>query len=416
MEGLDGAREFGALGVSLGLGMLVGLQRERSKALVAGIRTFPLVSVLGTLCAMLSENAGAWVIPAGLVAIMGAAAIANFSGQPEERGTGATTEIAMAVMFAVGALLWFKPWSLGVVMSGAVVVLLHAKTFLHRFADAIVEGDFRAIMQFVLISLVVLPVLPNEAYDRFGVLNPRHIWMMVVLVVGISLGGYLAYKAVGDRGGAVLGGVLGGLISSTATTASFSRRAAENPAAVPQAVFVVLLATAVMYVRVLVEIAAVAPAAFWRLAPPIGVLMVLTVGLAAGQYVYHRIGSARPVTPRNPTELRLALVFGAVYTVVLLATAVGREYFGQAGAYVVAGIAGLTDMDAVTLSNAQTAVGGAGADQAGRAILIGGASNLFFKWLLAWSLGGTLLAWRLGIAFGVKLIAIGAIIVLWPWW
>ncbi|MCX6907119.1 MAG: MgtC/SapB family protein, partial [Verrucomicrobia bacterium] len=219
-------RTFYLLGIALGLGLLVGLQRERSSAArLAGFRTFPIITVFGTVCALLAQQFGGWVLAAGFLAISAVAFTGCQAkmklGEPEP---SLITEMSILLMYAVGAYLTVGPTAVAVTIGGGVAVLLYLKPQLHGLATKIGEADFRAVMQFVLISLVILPVLPNQAYGPYEVLNPHRIWLFVVFIVAISLAGYVAYKFFGQSAGAMISGVLGGLISSTATTVSYARR------------------------------------------------------------------------------------------------------------------------------------------------------------------------------------------------
>lgn len=248
---------FVQLAVALGLGLLVGLQRERVDSAIAGIRTFSLITLLGAVAAYLGQAFGGWVIAVGLLAV----AILVVSGNLVrlKDGTaeaGQTTEFTALLMYGVGALVVIGPMPFAVVLAGAVAVLLHLREPLHRFVGRIGEEDLKAIMQFVLIALVILPVLPDQPMGPYQVLNPYQIWWMVVLIVGLSLAGYVAFKLFGARAGAVLGGVLGGVISSTATTVTYARRSREDPESSRLAALIVMLASTVVYGRVLVEIAA----------------------------------------------------------------------------------------------------------------------------------------------------------------
>ncbi len=199
------------LAVAFGLGLLLGLERERKEDPIAGIRTFPLIALFGTVCAQLSRPLGGWIVAVGLAALSAVLILANLAknktGEPDP---GITTEVAALLLFAIGALLVVVNITTGVVLAGVMVIVLHMKEPLHRFAGAVGQKDMHAIMQFVLLSLVILPVLPNANYGPYGVWNPFKLWLMVVLIVGISLGGYVAYKIFGSRAGTLLGGVIGG--------------------------------------------------------------------------------------------------------------------------------------------------------------------------------------------------------------
>ena len=249
--------------LSLGLGLLIGMQRQAANSKTAGIRTFPLITLTGTICGLLAKEFDGWILAAGFIAIASLLVIGNlFRIKADDTGAGITTEMAVLLMFGIGAYLVFGDKIVAVVVTGVVTVLLHFKTTLHGWVDKFGQDDLKAIMQFVLISMIILPVLPDTTYDLYESLNPKNIWMMVVLIVGISLVGYFIYKFIGSKAGVLVGGILGGLISSTATTISYSRMARRTEAVNNLAAFVILTASAVSLVRVMIEISIVAPGSF----------------------------------------------------------------------------------------------------------------------------------------------------------
>lgn len=386
---MDVPKVFLDLALALGVGLLVGLQRERSGSAIAGIRTFPLISLAGAVAASLPDPVTPWAVAAGMLAIVGLAAIGNFNRAPADESPGVTTEAAMILMFLVGALVVYGPSSAAVAVGAATAVLLHAKPILHRFTERLGEGDVRAIMQFAVVSLIILPVAPNQPFGPFGVLNPQKIWLMVVLIVAISLAGYVAYRLLGDRRGAMLAGALGGLISSTATTASFARRTRDEPAAAPLACLAILIASTILSVRLLAVLWVAAREQWLTLAAPVGIL--IAVGMLCVLIV--RITARGDATPlpaqENPTQLKSALFFAALFALVLLASAAGRHYFGDRGTYVVAFLSGLTDMDAIALSTGKlVSESSLDAITGARAILLAFVANTIFKTAMAGILGG----------------------------
>lgn len=402
---------FEAIVIALGLGLLVGLQRERAGSGLAGIRTFPLVTVLGAVAGLLAEGmgaAGVWVVPAGLLGVVAITAVGNFiaAGGEEGRDAGITTEVALVLMYVLGVYATVGPRAVTLAVGVLVAVVLHAKGRLHAWASRLGDRDMRAVLLFGAITFVVLPVLPDRTFGPFDVLNPRQIWLMVVLVVGISLGGYVAYKLVGPRAGTVLAGLLGGLVSSTATTVSYSRRARGNPAYEGPAQLVIMLASGVVYVRVLAEISVVAPGFVGVAAGPMGVMLAVSLGLAFAVWVSSRNGGGELPERENPTELRVALYFAGLYAAVLLAVAAGKHYLGDRGLYVVAGLSGLTDMDAITLSTSRMVVEGAVAESAAwRAIVVAAISNLVFKAGVVGAVGGPRLFRKVAVLMGVQVLA-----------
>ena len=404
---------FQSLAISLLLGGLVGLQRQHVDSPLGGVRTFPLVTVFGSLCAVLAGPFGGWIVGAGLLATVAVIALGSRQVRTDD-DRGITSEAAMLVMFAVGALCVSGPIIIAVVVGAGVAVLLQFKPQLHGFVTKLGDADVKAIMQFVLITFIVLPVLPNKTYDPFGVLNPHEIWLMVVLVVGISLGGYISYKFLGHHAGLILSGLLGGIISSTATTASYARRTAKQPAMVPAAATVICLATGVSFIRILLEVAVVSRTLLPAVAPLLIGLMVVSLLFAL---LFGRRGSQpAEMMPLqgNPSELKSAILFGVLYGVVLISVAASKEYLPDSGLYAIAALSGLADLDAITLSTARLVESERlSVDSAWRSILIAALSNLVFKCGLVLAVGDRKLfrdvAWLLGLSsvFGAA--------VLW-WW
>ena len=398
---------FQQLGIALGLGLLVGLQRESAASSLAGVRTFPLVTVLGTICGLLSQAFGGWILAAGIIAltvIIYVGKIIEMSkGHPDP---GITTEVAALLMFAVGAYLIVGDRAVAIAIGGGAAVLLHFKGELHGIVAKLGANDLKAVMQFALISLVILPVLPNRTYGPFDVLNPRNIWWMVVLIVGINLGGYIAYKFLGQRAGITLGGVLGGLISSTATTVSYAKRAAAAPGAIGPAAIVIMIASSVVFARLLLEIATVAPAFLPTAAPWLTALLLLSAVSSFALWFRSDKNHEEMPEQENPSELKSALAFGLIYAVVLFVVAAVKELYGSRGLYAVAALSGLTDVDAITLSTAQLVnAGRLNADDGWKLIVVAAISNLIFKAGAVAALGRRKLFVRILPAYGIVIVA-----------
>ena len=404
------------LGISLGLGLLVGLQRERVESELAGIRTFPLITLLGTVCALLAQQFGGWVLAAGFVGLAALVFSANRAKlQAGHVDPGMTTEVAILLMFGIGAYVVVGRLPAAVATGAAVVILLHFKQPLHRFVQRIGEKDLRAIMQLALISLVILPVLPNRAYGPFAVLNPFKTWLMVVLIVGISLAGYVGYKLLGKNTGTLLAGLLGGAISSTATTVSFARQTSSAPQMGTVAAVVIMIAAAVSFARVIVEVAIVAPRSLSVIGPPLGAELLLLVALAGVLWLFGRKRRVELAEPDNPAELKSALIFGALYAIILFGVAATKHYLGDRGLYAAAVISGLTDMDAITLSTAQLVnADRLTANVAWRIILVAAMANTLFKAILVLAMGGPRLGWRIAGLFAVAVAGGAVLLMLWP--
>ena len=401
--------------IALGLGLLVGLQKERAASPLAGLKTFGLAALLGAVAAMLSPTLGEWIVGAGFLGIVGVLAIGNAIQMREERATpGQTTEVAMLVVYLVGALTVLGPRSVAIVLGGAVAVLLHLREELKGLVARMSDKDVRAIMQFVVISLVILPVLPNRTFGPFDVLNPHNVWWMVVLIVGLNLLGYAAFRWMSDRRGTAVAGLLGGVVSSTATTFAYARNARSGDVAPRAAAIIIWLASGVVYVRILIEIAAVAPGFLRTAAVPVLVVLGVVAVTAILMWNDQDPAAGSALEPRNPTQLRAAVAFGGLYAIILLAVAAAEASFGNAGLYATALLSGLTDIDAITLSTSRLVAGGRlDEDVAWRLILAASLSNLAFKLGVAWVLGGAKLARRLGAVTSAVTVVVVGLIVFW---
>jgi len=379
---------------SLALGLMIGLERERSPAAKAGLRTFSLVALAGTLGALLSEKTGApWVLGAGLL-IMGGMMVTTYFKATETEDPGTTTIAAVVVCYALGAMVWYDLEQLAVTLAILTTALLYFKPELRGVSRNLTRLDLVSILQFAVLSFVILPILPNQDYGPYHALNPYQIWWMVVLISGLSLAGYAALRIAGQRRGTLLTGLFGGIASSTATTLAFSRHARNSPNLTGMAALVILLANWVLLVRLSVLVAVLAPD-LWR-----PMLTLLGGGALAGVIVLYlawRRLDNQITTPtlemNNPTEIRAALSFGLLYAAVLFAAAWLSDLVGSHGVYAVALVSGLTDVDAITLSSLRLFnLGNLQIDQTATTILLAVLSNIAFKSGLATVIGGAALA------------------------
>jgi uncharacterized membrane protein (DUF4010 family) len=416
------------LAIALGLGMLVGLERELAAgrgeapaAKIAGIRTFPLITALGLLCGWLGGSSIGLLLAAGLLTLTALAVMGNrlhlerATREGQLLDPGLTTELAVLVMFLVGAVLATGHRAVAVALGGAVSVLLHARGSLHQLVARIGEEEARSIFRFTLLALVILPLLPDRTYGPYDVLNPFRIWWIVVLIVGVSLAAYVAARLLGVWGGVLLGGALGGLISSTATTVSESGRVREGTSPVLASLLVIQLASTVVFVRVLFEIGVVSPRLLPALVPPLSTMLGVMVALSALVYAVFRQRPAEQRPPEPSQGLRAAIVFGLLYAVVLLAVAAAKEHFGEGALYLVAALSGLTDLDAITLSTAQLVQEDRiPVDTGWRLILVGALSNLVSKAGVVAVLGTRRLLAGVAAVFGAALLGGGLLLVLWP--
>lgn len=346
--------------ISILIGALIGTERERvllekKKRGVAGLRTFILISVLGTLSAHMAALYGetfmmvAFASFALLVAV-GYAASATNLGRLDF-----TSEMAAVTVFILGALC-NSPDTVMLAIALAILetVILAVKKTAHRYVEIIREEELLDTLKMGIIALVILPLLPNTTLDPFEVLNPRNIWMMVVLVSLISYVGYVMIRIFGTEKGLSITGVLGGLVSSTAVATTMAAEAKAHKEVIPSAVFATTIASCTMFPRVLLEVFVVNRALFFPLLLPLASMTVIGVVMALLLFRKRETIEAK-VNLDDPFKISPALKFGAFFAFILLVSKLASIYFGQAGIYAASLVAGLADVDAITLSLATLA-------------------------------------------------------------
>lgn len=405
--------------LALALGFLIGLEREWATHKPVGLRSFALIGLTGGLAALLADQWGVWLVAVGLLAVVAIVLTHLVLHDPRpvdgEADHGTTTLLTVVAAYLIGAACVAGYQAHGVVTGGAIVILLHWKRPLHGLVERIGRDEFSAIIRFVLITLVVLPVLPNQTFGPYDVLNPFQAWLLVVLIVGLNLAGYIAFRLLSADSGAVVGGILGGLISSTATTVSFAGLTRRNHDLAASAALIILIASTVVYARIALELGVVAPELLRHAAAPMGAFAL--VMLLASAVVFPRVRRKRVELPaqENPARMRVALTFAALYVVIIFAVAAAKRHVGEDAIYVVGFVSGLTDVDAMTLSVAQLyGRGEVSAEVAWRSIFLASLSNLLFKVGAACVLGVAALRRYMLTAGAATLTAGSAIVLLWP--
>ncbi len=394
------------LATALAIGLLIGMERgwhERQAAegrRVAGLRTFGLTGLLGGLSALMAGEYGALVLGLAFVGYAILTAVAYWIGTRSDDSFGITTEMAGFVTFLLGAAAVGGYQTEAVAAAVLVTLLLGLKSFLHSMLERLNQQELFGILQMLLISVVLLPVLPNKGYGPWQALNPYVIWWMIVLVAGIGFLGYFAIRIFGNRKGLMLTSLFGGLSSSTALTVAFSRIGHQQRSAVPLLAVGIIVASATMFPRVLVEVAVVNRALLPLLALPLGV-MALTAFV--GAYLFWRgvRGQALAETDqpavRNPFELGSALRFGLLLVAIMFLAHALKVWFGHAGIYALATFSGLADVDALVISLSNLAANGLDPTVAAQGIVIATVVNTLVKTGLAFVLGGLLLGRRVGM-------------------
>jgi uncharacterized membrane protein (DUF4010 family) len=349
------------LGVALGLGMLIGFERERTRKdreTFAGVRTFALVSLFGALSVYAGELSGLpWIVGLMFVGIL-ALVISSYQVTAKKGEIGSTTEVSVLITFFVGCLCVWNEVGIAGAITVITMLLLALKGWLHGLASRIEPSDVEATLKFAIITLLILPLVPDTNFGPAGleVINPYKTWLMVVLIAGLNFVGYILVKVMGREHGFGITGLLGGLVSSTAVTLSFSQRSRSQPEMAPVLALAILLAWTVMFFRVVVEVGVVNFALAKSLT--MGMLLMGAVSLLICVLLWRRGRSkekAEVETGNNPFELGDAIKFGLLFAVVIFVASAAQTYFGDTGLYVAGALAGLTDVDAIALSMADLA-------------------------------------------------------------
>jgi uncharacterized membrane protein (DUF4010 family) len=391
------ARNFA---IALFIGALVGIDREKRKAsadpvAIGGIRTFILFAEAGAVSAWLSVHlSNPWIFAAGVVSIS-ALVVAGYlaSTRVSPDSLGLTTEAAAMAVFLLGGASMFGYPELAVGLAIVTSSVLAFKQPIHGLVEKIGTDDLYAGLKLLIATFIALPLLPNQPLDPWGALNPYKLWLLVILISSLSLVGYIAVRWLGQGRGTAITAIAGGLVSSTAVTLSFARESGEaaRAKAGPLLVGGILLAWMVMFGRVVVEVAVVNRALLPALLVPI-LSMGMAAAIGAG-WLLMRGGSAGPrsgsdVPLKNPFSLTAAIRFALLFAAVMLVVALVQHYLPGRGLYAVAALAGLTDVDAITLSMASCSGDGSCTPQnAVGSIVIAALTNTLVKAGMVFSLG-----------------------------
>ncbi len=419
-----------SVAVAVAAGILIGAERQQAQASVTvdpngvvepngrhtptdfgGIRTFPLIALLGALGALLRPFAGIWLLGGLLFGVIVLIAVSHaWSGQ--RGGIGISSEVAALITYVLGALAMMNDlvpddsqrYLLVAGCAATTLALLALKQPMHQFVGRISADDVYATTKFLILGLIVLPVLPNQAYGPLNVLNPFKIGMMILLVAGISFTGYLASRLVGQDRGLLLTGLLGGLVSSTAVTLTYAGKAKKESRLAPLCAVAIVVACSTMFARIVAVVAVVDRQLLSALVWSLGTMAV--VGFLASVVLFlktRRIeaeskadpaeskSSENAVSLRNPFELKQAVTFGLLYGAVLFVAKAAQTYLGTGGLYASSVLAGLTDVDAITLSVTDLHRSGLDTPVAATAITLAAVTNTIVKSTMAITIGGAAL-------------------------
>ena len=410
------APELWHLGLALAIGFLIGLERgfvfreTEPGQRFAGIRSFTLAGLLGGLAALSTPTAGLWLAAALLLGLIVLVAVSYVLMAQRHGVFAATTSIAMLITFVLGFLAAAGETQIASVGAVVTTVILALRDRLHHWLNQLAVVEVQAILQLLVISVVILPFLPNHGIGPGEVLNPTEIWWMAVLVAGLSFLGYVAVRLAGTDAGLLLTGLFGGLASSTAVTVTVSRMARNGKSILPLLSTAAALAALIMFVRILILATTVNREMLAHLLPSIGLMAVITALCAGALFLRAEMGKKTKQPDaggllHNPLDLPVAVGFAALLAVVMLLAHYLEEWAGAQGLYALAALSGLTDVDAITLTMARLARDGGDVDTASNAIIIAALVNTGVKIGIAGIFSGGALAGRLGLILGPALLA-----------
>lgn len=413
---MDEVELFKRLGLALAIGLLLGLERgwqarnAPEGTRIAGIRTFSLMGLLGGMWGLLSLEVGEAALAiafAAFAALVVTAHVMHMRTSPGDQGI--TSQIAELVTFTLGVLAVRGHMSAAAAGGVVTVTLLSFKESLHLFVARLEAVELQAVVKLLLISVVMLPLLPDRGYGPGLALNPYKLWWVVVMIAGISFVGYVAIKVAGPRIGSLLTGFFGGLASSTALTLSFARMGRANPEMQNLLAAGVAVAAGTMFLRILLIVVVLSPPMVSSLAMPMGVMAGGGYAGALALWLDRRGAGLNAATPvSNPFELGTAIKFGAFLAIILAASKLLQESYGHQGIYALSAVSGLADVDAISVSMARMANDGMALRVASASVVIAAVVNTLVKAGMVVGICGGAMAWRVSAVFAVTLAMGGA--------
>jgi uncharacterized membrane protein (DUF4010 family) len=415
---------FTRLGLALAIGFLVGIERgwgsrtEAEGERAAGLRTFALIAFSGGIWGLLLEKIGPFGFAAGFLAVAGGIILFRWRETQHEKSFGATTLIAALLTFALGSYAVLGDTVAAAAAGVATTGILAAKGWLHSWLKALTWPELRATLILLAMSFVALPVLPDRGFGPYEALNPYELWLMTIAIAGVSFIGYVAVKIAGSRFGPLIAGIAGGLVSSTITTLDLSRKARAAPSTARFQLAGALAASAIMFARVGAVVALFGPALLTRVVGPLAAALVVSVAAAIvldPPWAKHRDPKEEGPPLTNPFELRTVLLFGLMLAVVTLLSTTLTHLFGGGGGIAFAAVAGIGDVDAITLSMTRVAGSSVSAASAAVAILAAVSANSLSKSVLALTAGGRWFGLTYAGVSVAALLAGGLVATTHPW-
>ena len=398
--------------VACGIGFLIGLEREHSalskkEEEFAGIRTFIFLSLLGFMGAAFHYLISPWIFAAILSGIIILTCISYWILAGSRGDIGGTSELTAIIAVLLGGLTFLGYIQISVGITVVRVVLLSSKLQMQSVIGQITSEEMYDFIRFVVVALLIFPFLPNETYGPYDVLNPRDIGWVILLTSGLGFIGYVMMRIFGADRGILLSGIVGGLVSSTAVTWVFSRKSKEQPALSLNCAIAILAASSIMVIRVLIWIIVFNPELLSTFALPIGIVFLGAIGVTLFFYRKEKKSKSSEATIPlgKPLNLKGALVFGIIYTVIIFMVAYASDTFGNSGIYLTSGIGGLSDIDAITISVTKLSKTEISILIAQNAILIATIANTLVKIGIALWAGSKEIRKYIFIGYGVIFVA-----------
>ncbi len=398
------------------LGFIIGIQREMRNYSAGtkdfgGSRTFAIISLIGYLSAFLS-GFSVYFLMAAFLSVSAMLIAANVGGFSGEKQRGTTTEFSALAAFLLGALLDYIDFKFVIFCAVALLLLLNLKDKIQELEKYIGKEDLNAAVLFLTMTFVVLPILPDKAIDDFGLFVPYNVWLMVVLIAGISFAGYIAVRIFGTGKGIVLTGLLGGLISSTAVTLSLSRKAAASEGVSQKVAVGIMLASTVMLARALLLVFLFNKTLMYELIYAFVAAFAASVVVAGYFYYKSKKDSLESINVeyKNPFDLREALILGLFFGVVIALVKLSKEFIGDSGIYAVSFISGITDVDAIILSLSEIAGKTIDLNVAGYGIVIAVVTNSISKLMICYFVGTKELAKVAGIYYFIACATLASLV------
>ncbi len=413
---------FHGLGVALALGLLIGIERGwhertlREGSRVAGIRTFGVIGLLGGGWALLAEIVGEVVLGIAFLAFAGVMIVARLQVVRQTKDYGSTTVVAAMLTFVLGALAARGQIQLAVAAAVLTALLLGIKPILHGWVAKISFEELLAVLKLLVMTAVLLPVLPDRGFGPWQALNPQEMWLMVILIAGISFLGYVGVRLIGESRGLLLTALAGGLVSSTAVTVTYARFARSNPDRGPILAAGIALAAATMFPRTLAVAVVIEPRLLALLAWPLGLASIggfLAVGVLWLRQRESTAGAGLRLD--NPFEFSMALKFGLLLSAIMLLVRAAEDWAGESGILALSLLSGVADVDAINLSLSRLSGQTIALSTAALGIVLACISNTLVKAGIAIVSGGRALALPVALALGSSLVGgVVGLVLIWP--